>query len=198
MHLLPTKNQTKKTESFDYLFYDGNQDNLATREKRVCSKVEVVRIVTKLLIILLISAGLSVFLHHSVMTLSRISQASKSSELIFTKVKCFFVLSISLKLNLCLKFHQCLRIFFKYLSLYPTITVHWMVHQLSTYFKDQYSSWQILGACSLVFKTLCSDSAECRNKSGGSGRPNLNMCLLFPYYRYVILIMSVPKMSFNI
>jgi len=146
------------------------------------------------------SPGLSVFLHHSVMTLSRISQASKSSELIFTKVKCFFVLSISLKLNLCLKFHQCLRIFFKYLSLYPTITVHvhWMVHQLSTYFKDQYSSWQILGACSLVFKTLCSDSAECRNKSGGSGRPNLNMCLLFPYYKYVILKMSVPKMSFNI
>ena len=55
MHLLPTKNQTEKTESFDYLFYDGNQDNLATREKRVCSKV--VRIVTKLLIFLLISAG---------------------------------------------------------------------------------------------------------------------------------------------
>ena len=60
MHLLPTKNQTEKAESFDYLFYDGNQDNLATREKRVCSKVEVVRIVTKLLIILLISAGCTI------------------------------------------------------------------------------------------------------------------------------------------
>ena len=60
MHLLPTKNQTEKAESFDYLFYDGNQDNLATREKRVCSKVEVVRIVTKLLIILLILAGCTI------------------------------------------------------------------------------------------------------------------------------------------
>jgi len=82
------------------------------------------------------SPGLSVFLHHSVMTLSRISQASKYSELIFTKVKYFFVLSISLKLNLCLKFHQCLRIFLKYLSLYPTITVHvlgWCINcQLSS------------------------------------------------------------------
>lgn len=48
MHLLPPKNQTEKAESFDYLFYDGNQDNLATREKRVSSKV--FRILTKLLI----------------------------------------------------------------------------------------------------------------------------------------------------
>merc|ERR1719195_2206427 len=54
----------------------------------------------------------------------------------------FFFLSFSL----CFKFHQCLRVFVKYLSLYPTTTVHWMVHQLSTYFKDPYSSWQILAA----------------------------------------------------
>ena len=114
------------------------------------------------------------------------------------KSKMFFRSFHLIEIEFVFQFHQCLRIFFKYLSLYPTITVHWMVHQLSTYFKDQYSSWQILGACSLVFKTLCSDSAECRNKSGGSGRPNLNMCLLFPYYKYVILKMSVPKMSFNI
>ena len=60
MHLLPTKNQTEKTESFDYLFYDGNQDNLATREKRVCSKAGIVRIVTKLLIMQLILAGCAI------------------------------------------------------------------------------------------------------------------------------------------